>query len=727
MKKSILFFAFVTCSLFAVSQFKYPATKKIEVSDTYWGTTYKDPYRWLEEMKDSSVVKWFKKQSDLTNSVMNSISGRDELIAEWKKLDKLQPPVFYAPLIENGRVFYQKRMPGEKVSKVYYRENKDAAEQLLFDPLNYIKGRTLSVQQLVPSFDGKKLAISYSESGAEVSIIKVLNVETKKFLQDSIYPTAGVNGWTFDNKALLYIWLKSADNADPTARLNTKTKLHLVGTDTKKDIDFFSNASYPSLKIDPSVYPFASLSRDSRNYIFAGESSVQNEMKLYYAPISEFNSGKINWKVLCTTDDKLVRGMEIIGDKVYAVTYNGAKNYKLVSTDLKKPDWKNAKTVAAEKKQTLETITHSKDYLILTYSDGINSHLYKFNLKDEKITEIKLPFSGSASITCLDTKTNDCLCNITSWNKPFTEYAYDAATDKFAPSKFNQPPVYPDAYKDLVVEETEVKGHDGAMIPLSIIYKKGLKKDGSNVCLLDSYGAYGYSMTPYFNVRENSLAVKGVVVAIPHVRGGSEKGEDWYKAGFKTTKPNTWKDFISCAEYLIANGYTSSSKLAGTGTSAGGILISRAITERPDLFAAAICNVGCANALRLEFGANGPVNIPEFGTVKDSVECKALYVMDGMQHVVDKTKYPAVICVTGWNDPRVIAWQPGKFAAALQNSSVSDKPVLLKVNYDNGHFTEDKDVTFANFADQFAFVMWQCGHPDFQLKANSAPEFRRKR
>jgi prolyl oligopeptidase len=278
------------------------------------------------------------------------------------------------------------------------------------------------------------------------------------------------------------------------------------------------------------------------------------------------------------------------------------------------------------------------------------------------------------------------------------EYLYDAGTDKLSPSPFNKPPVYPDEYNNLVVEETNVKGHDGVMIPLSIICKNGLKKDGSNVCLMEGYGAYGISNTPYFSVTANSLAVKGVVIAIAHVRGGSEKGEEWYKAGYKTTKPNTWKDFISCAEYLISNGFTSSSRLAGTGMSAGGILISRSITERPDLFAAAICNVGVANAMRMEFDSNGPVNVPEFGTVKDSLECKALYEMDGMQHVKNGTKYPAVI------------------AAALQNASVSGKPVFMKVNYDNGHFTEDRDVTYANFADQYAFVLWQCGHPDFHLK-----------
>ncbi len=159
--------------------------------------------------------------------------------------------------------------------------------------------------------------------------------------------------------------------------------------------------------------------------------------------------------------------------------------------------------------------------------------------------------------------------------------------------------------------------------------------------------------------------------------------------------------------------------MGGTGTSAGGILITRAITERPDLFAAAICYVGCANAMRLEFSSNGPVNIPEFGTVKDSVECKALYEMDGMQHVKKGVKYPAVMGVGGWTDPGVVVWQTGKFAATVQHASTSGKPVLMNVNYENGHFTEDREVTFANFADQYAFVMWQFGHSDFQLKKDA--------
>jgi prolyl oligopeptidase len=716
MKKLLFFTIAVLFGATASAQWNYPTTKKIEVLDTYFDVTYKDNYRWLEDMKNPEVETWFKQQADFTNATMNKISGRDELIDVWRKLDELQPAKYRSLKEEAGRTFFKKKLPGEKVGKIYYIEKNNGPEILLFNPLTFVKGKTLSVESFIPSYDGKKLLIAYAENGAEISTLRVIDVDSKKFLSDIIPNTAGAMGWTFDNTAFMYMWIKSVDNNDVEGRLNPKTKLHKLGTDYKTDIDLFSNQKYPKLNIEAKSYPYVYLSKDVREYVFAGEGTVQNEIKLFYAPISQFNSGEIVWKTLCKTTDKIVGGLDVFDSQIYAITYNDAANYKFISTDLKRPNWDNATLEVPEKEMSLKSATRCKDYFILNYNDGINTHLYKFNPRTKAINKVKTPFSGTARVLCLDTKTNEYLAQMTSWNKPFTEFIFNADNEKFTTSPYNKSANYPDEYNDLVVEEVEVKGHDGVMIPLSIIYKKGTKKDGSNVCFMNSYGAYGSSMTPYFDTRKNALAVKGVVIAIPHVRGGSEKGQDWYKAGFKTTKPNTWKDFISCAEYMIEQGFTTSSKLGGTGTSAGGILITRAITERPDLFAAAICNVGCANAMRLEFSSNGPVNIPEFGTVKDPVECKALYEMDGMQHVKDGVKYPAVICISGWTDSRVAAWQPGKFAAAVQNATSSDKPVFLKINYDNGHFTEDREVTWANFADQFAFVMWQCGHPDFKMK-----------
>jgi len=236
-------------------------------------------------------------------------------------------------------------------------------------------------------------------------------------------------------------------------------------------------------------------------------------------------------------------------------------------------------------------------------------------LASGKTDEIKLPASGTVNCSCPDFRTDRCLVYITAWTAPVIVYDMDAEKETFAKSIFNSDVVYP-GFDQLVSEEVEVPGHDGTMIPLSIVHKKSIPMDGSNSCILEGYGAYGISQTPRFTIRW-SLAKRGVVFAFAHPRGGSEKGEEWYKAGYKTTKPNTWKDFISCAEYLVKKGYTSPEHLAGTGTSAGGILISRAITERPDLFRAAICNVGCANAMRMEFtmstsdGGTSCVMVPE--------------------------------------------------------------------------------------------------------------------
>ena len=694
------------------AQWSYPPTKTVDASDTYFGKTYKDPYRWLEDLKSKDVEAWFKAQADLTDGILAKIPAANALANEWMELDKLQPARYSAITYENGRVFYKKTLGGENVGKAYYRQGWNGAEKLLFDPAGYKAGVTTTIEAIVPSIDGRFVAMGFSAKGAEYSEIRILDVDEGKLLPESFYPSYGPIGWTMDSKYLFYDAGSTSDTKSLEIEQNRKTKLHKVGTDFAGDADFFSNKSYPGLGIQPKEFPFASVDESYPDYVFGQVYTVQNEMKVFYAPASGLTSGKLAWGVLCKPSDDLVRGMVFQGDRVYAVTHAGAPRYKVVRTSVKHPDWAHAETVLPEAKDSVQSITKSKDYLFVAYSNGIVGRLVRYEFATGKASEVALPASGTLSVTCPDFRTNRCIVTLTSWTSPTTLYDLDGEKGAFTKSIFNTDVTYP-GFDTLVAEEVEVPGHDGTPIPLSIIHKKGLPLDGSASCILEGYGAYGISYDPSFSVRR-SVALRGVVLAYAHVRGGSEKGEAWYKAGYKATKPNTWLDFISCAEYLVKKGYTSPAHLAGTGTSAGGILISRAITSRPDLFAAAVCNVGDANAMRMEFSPNGPVNTPEFGTVKDPAECAALYEMDGVQHVRPGTKYPAVLCVAGWNDPRVIAWEPGKFAAALQNASTSGKPVFLKVNYDNGHFTEEKVVTFRNFAAQDAFMLWQTGHKDFQ-------------
>ena len=694
------------------AQWAYPPTKTVDAADTYFGRTYADPYRWLENLKDPEVKTWFKAQANLTDSLLTRIHGRDMLVREWEALDKLKPMAYSDITYENGRVFYKKTLGGENVGKLYFRQGWDGTEKLLFDPTTYQAGAKTTINSFVPSWDGNYVVLGLTSGGAEWSELRVLKVEDSTLGPEKIYPSYGAAGWTRNNKSFFYDAGDVNDLKSPAIELNRKTKLHTLGGDPAADPDVFSDASNPELGIADKEIPSASIDESYPKYLVGSVSTVQNEMRLFYAPVSELEHPKIKWEVLCKPSDDLVRGIIFQGDYAYAITHADAPQYKIVRTSLKHPDWDHAETVIPEAADIIQSITKCRHYLIVTYSDGVTCRLVKYEFANGKTSNVNLPSSGTVSVSCPNWRSDGCLVTITSWISPLATYDYDAGKETFAKSIFNTAISYP-GFENLLSDEVQVPGHDGAMIPLSIIHLKGMALDGSNNCILTGYGAYGISLKPHFSIL-SSVATHGVVLAYAHVRGGGEKGEAWYKAGFKTTKPNTWNDFISCAEYLVQKGYTSPEKLSGTGTSAGGILISRAITERPDLFGAAVCNVGCANAMRMEFSPNGPVNTPEFGTVQNSVECAALYEMDGVQHVVKGVRYPALMGVGGWNDPRVPPWEPGKFVAAVQADSTSGKPALMKVNYDDGHFTEEKSVTFSNFASQDAFLLWQTGHKEFQ-------------
>jgi prolyl oligopeptidase len=303
---------------------------------------------------------------------------------------------------------------------------------------------------------------------------------------------------------------------------------------------------------------------------------------------------------------------------------------------------------------------------------------------------------------------------MSSWARALRISAYDPQTRRIDDTKL-QPLGPNDDPADITSEEVKVKSWDGVMVPLSIVYKRGLKMDGSNPALMRGYGAYGITLDPSFNPMFLAWLERGGVYAVAHPRGGGDYGDDWHLWGQKLTKPNTWRDFIACAEYLISHQFTSAAKLAGEGTSAGGITIGRSFAERPDLFAAALDRVGVSNALRAEFSPNGPPNIPEFGSVKTQWGFEDLYAMDAYVHVRNGVRYPAVLLTTGYNDPRVPSWQAGKMAARLQAATASGKPVLLRVEYAAGHgMGSTKTQIEDEFADEWSFLLWQFGVPGYQ-------------
>jgi prolyl oligopeptidase len=453
--------------------------------------------------------------------------------------------------------------------------------------------------------------------------------------------------------------------------------------------------------------------------LLASAYSVERNVKLFMAPGSDFDKKKIGWKLLFDLDEQ-VQFMEMDDEYMYLWTCKDAPNYKYLQVPLKDFDMSKATVFIPENEEWLLDGSYlTKSGMLYTLSRRSLETTLWFKPWGKPARQLELPFP--ASTVSLNSwpysyRKNEAIVFLGGWTSPMQRYRYLVDEDRFELAMISPPIEYLE-YDDLTVEELMVPSYDGVEVPLSLIYKKGLKKDDSAPLLMRGYGSYGSSSYPRFNDNELLWTLEGGIVAIAHVRGGGELGNDWYLAGKKTTKPNTWKDLIACAEYLHREGYSSPAKTAIMGASAGGILIGRAMTERPDLFAVAIPKVGCLNPLRQEHSPNGPVNVPEFGSSKIEEECRALIEMDAYLHLKDGVKYPATLVTAGFNDPRVIAWQPAKFAARLQVANASDRPILLRVDYEGGHFTSDtKTQLYEDWADVMGFALWQMGVAGFQPK-----------
>jgi prolyl oligopeptidase len=625
-------------------------------------------------------------------------------------------------ITDNDRYFYLKQTPADETGKLYFRDGFTGKETLLFDPETYGADTTkkYTISTISPSDDGSRIAFEIAPNGSESAEMLTMDVVSKKLFPEKIDRCGGSGveaSWLPDGSGFLYNRMKSSDVHQMDRQLDSKTYMHMVGTDPNTDKEIFSRTKYPDLEIKPADSPVVYYDKNSK-YLFASLISVDPRLNIYYAPYSELTNERINWIHLIKPEDEIYN-YSTTEKELYVYTPKGASNFKILKTPIIAPDYPKAEIVVPEDPlRKLTSFSLSKDGLYYTLSEnGVKGKL-RFIPQGEKAgKEIELPFAaGTIYVGVKGLKFSDAWVYIMGWTNDFQRYRYSPQKNEFTIENLSSTAEYPE-YADLVVEELMIPSHDGVKVPLSLIYKKGIKKDGSNPVFFFGYGAYGMSMNPFFSSGFLLWAKNGGILAFAHVRGGGELGDHWYKGGYKTTKPNTWKDLIACAEYLVKEKYTGPKKIAINSASAGGILIGRAMTERPDLFAVAIPEVGCLNTVRMEDSPNGPDNVREFGTIKDASEYKALIEMDSYLHIKDGVKYPATLITAGMNDPRVIAWEPGKFAARLQAANVSEKPILFFTDYEAGHgIGNSKTKSFESLADVFSFAFWQTGNPDYQIK-----------
>ncbi len=545
-------------------------------------------------------------------------------------------------------------------------------------------------------------------------MIHVLETATGKQLPDAIDRARfGGVSWLPDNKSFLYNRLRNVTPDMPRTAFEQRSRvyIHELGQDPDRDRFVFGYGYSADLKVADNDLSFVTYSPASPYLIGQVVHGTQNEVTAYCVPLDQIKSSPIMWKNLFDVDAAVV-SIDVHGDDLYMVTHEHNPRFEVTRTSLKRPDVDHAQVVVPASGVVVREADVAKDAIYIRELDGGIGRVRRLSF-DGRIASVPVDEGKSVLGISVTPSEPGALVQVVSWVSSPRWLAYDAQRKTVSDTGIEPPsPIGMSAYETV---EVKAKSADGTLVPLSIIRARNIKLDGGACDPPHRLRRVGISFDPDFVPYRLAWLERGGVIAIAHVRGGGEYGEEWYRAGYKLTKQHTIDDFIACAQYLVENNYTSPSRLSGEGTSAGGILIGGAITQRPDLFAGALIRVGLSDALRAEFTPNGPPNIAEFGTVTDADGFKGLYAMDAYQHVKDGTAYPGVLLTTGTNDPRVDPSQPAKMAARLQSATSSKKPVLLRVDYDAGHgmgsTRAQRDV---EFADEMSFLLWQDGDPQFQ-------------
>lgn len=688
------------------------------VIDRHWGVEVPDPYRHLENTADPQVQAWMRAQAGATASVLGRIPGRQPLLDRIQAIEAAAGGVTTTVIrADSGRLFFLRRNPGENQFKLVWREGPDGAERVVFDPqAGGAAQPPRAVMDFSPSRDGDKLAYSVQSGGGEIGVLHVVDVATgRELLAQPIdrIRYAGVN-WLDDGSGFFYSRLREGyEKLPPTERFGDHTT-HFRSLADGSDRAVFSSTRNPELQLPTFAGAAVFQLRGTQTAAAMVFMGVDRNRQLLVADLAAARTGGPVWRRVVTGADQIT-GIAVGHGMFYLKSALNAPRYQVLRMPIADPVLARAQVLVAEGEGAIGEIAAARDGLYFTRREGVNTGLWRVAQSPVARSEpIALPFAGNVNIKSASIERDGVVLGLTGWARAFKDYVYDPAAGRVALLPLAQAGAY-DAPADIESREVVVTSHDGTRVPLSIVMKKGTRLDGNNPTILYGYGAYGSTDDPFFNPRVYAWIERGGIWATAHVRGGGVYGRDWHEAGRKTTKPNTWKDAIALGEWLVANGYTKPARMAIYGGSAGGIYVGRAITERPDLFAAAVPAVGVMDAVRMEASANGVANIPEFGTVAKEDEFKALIAMSSYHQIRDGTRYPAVMAVHGVNDIRVDVWQSAKFTSRLATATASGKPVLLRLEYESGHGQgSTRAQAQERSVDLYSFLLWQFGEPGFQ-------------
>jgi prolyl oligopeptidase len=690
-----------------------PDTPKKPVATEYHGVTVEDPYQWLETDDDSQVKAWSDAQNQQTRKYLDSFPDRaaiEKQLQEWYA--KTSPSYFSLvsrPATgrirrgEPGILFAMKFQPPKQQPLLVTLASADdlKSEKIVLDPNVLDTKGTTAIDWFVPSLDGRYIAISLSKGGSEDGTLHFYETATGKALPDTIarvqYPTAGGSAaWNADGSGIFYTrFPRKGERPDADLNFYQQIYFHKLGTPDTED-------TYSIGKDFPRIAEITLAASHDGKYILATVANGDGGDFAHY-----LLGPDETWKQITQFSDQIKVARLGRDNALYLLSRANAPRGKILRLPLDAPELKNAAEIVSDGEAVIEKIVPSKEALYVGDLLGGPSQVRRFDLNGKNGTTIPIPqISAVQEMLALEDST--LLFRDVSYTEPAAWF--QCSTGKSEPVKTALRSTSPVSFADIEVHREFATSKDGTKIPLNILFRKGTQRDGQNPTLLYAYGGYGISMSPNFDFTRRLWFDRGGVYVVANIRGGGEFGEDWHKAGNLTKKQNVFDDFAAAAEYLIKEKYTRPEKLAIQGGSNGGLLMGAMLTQHFDLFRAVVSSVGIYDMLRVELAPNGAFNVTEFGTVKNPEQFKALYAYSPYHHVVDGTKYPAVLMMTGANDGRVAPYHSRKMTARLIAANKSDNPILLRTSSSAGHgIGTALSERIKQSADIYAFLFAQLG------------------
>ncbi|RYY94956.1 MAG: S9 family peptidase [Chitinophagaceae bacterium] len=673
----------------------YPSTRRVDTLSNYHGTPVADPYRWLEDDRSAETKAWVAAQNKVTFGYLDGIPYR----AQWmKRLEELNNyPKWGAPFRNNDYYYFYKNDGLQNQSVLYRQRGLNGRPEPVLDPNGFSAEGTTSLATFSLSDNGRYAVVGKSAGGSDWRSFFVMDMQTLKYLPDSLawIKTSGA-AWAGDG-----FFYSRYPTPAPGTELSTRNEnhqvfYHRVGTPQEKDVLVYEDAA------NGQRFHNLSTSEDERYALLyiRDRGKGKNGNALWYR---DMKAHGVQFEPLIREVGEFTYSFvtEAPDGRFLVLTNDGAQNNRLVSIDPNNPDRADWKTIIAEAPENITGISTAGGKLFVTYLKDVTSRVYVYSTNGTREREVKLPALGTASVFGGKKADKELFFSFTSFTFAPTIYKYDIASG--STSVFRKPELKfnPDDY---VTEQLFFPSKDSTKVPMFIVYKKGLKRDGSNPTLMYGYGGFNISSNPSFSPTRIGWLEQGGVYVLVNLRGGSEYGEQWHEAGMRHKKQNVFDDFIAAGEYLVREKYTSKERLAIQGGSNGGTLVGAVMNQRPDLFKVAIPQVGVMDMLRFQKFTIGWNWIAEYGSSENAADFKTLYNYSPLHNLKRGVNYPATLITTADHDDRVVPAHSFKYAATLQEVYKGSNPVLIRVDVNSGHGASNLKKALETTADIYSFI-----------------------